>query len=390
MSGRGPGVPARDLGPLTGLRVLEVATLFAAPQVATMLGDLGADVVKVEPPGGDPMRAMGQRRGGRSVAWEAIGRNKRSIVLELAAGGPDRDTFNGLVRAADVLVENLPQSVRTRWGCGYEALTAHNPRLVVVSVSCYGRTGPYADRPGAGTLAEAHAGLAHMTGERDGPPMLASVAIGDTLTAFSGVIGAVAACWSRDARGGSGRLVDVSMYEPVLAVLGGAIAGWDGVSESPARSGSRVHGGAPRNVYRTRDDRYVAVSGTTDTQVARLLPLIAHDTDEDRERFGSAAARAAAADDLDALVAAWVAARDRDEVVAALLEARIPVSPVNDVADLVADPHVRARESLLTLEAGGDVLVPAPLPSMSGARRSPLPAPTLDGDRESVLADWCT
>jgi len=370
--------------------VLEVATLFAAPQVATMLGDLGADVVKVEPPGGDPMRAMGQRRGGRSVAWEAIGRNKRSIVLELAAGGPDRDTFNGLVRAADVLVENLPQSVRTRWGCGYEALTAHNPRLVVVSVSCYGRTGPYADRPGAGTLAEAHAGLAHMTGERDGPPMLASVAIGDTLTAFSGVIGAVAACWSRDARGGSGRLVDVSMYEPVLAVLGGAIAGWDGVSESPARSGSRVHGGAPRNVYRTRDDRYVAVSGTTDTQVARLLPLIAHDTDEDRERFGSAAARAAAADDLDALVAAWVAARDRDEVVAALLEARIPVSPVNDVADLVADPHVRARESLLTLEAGGDVLVPAPLPSMSGARRSPLPAPTLDGDRESVLADWCT
>jgi len=180
------------------------------------------------------------------------------------------------------------------------------------------------------------------------------------------------------------------MYEPVLAVLGGAIAGWDGVNESPARSGSRVHGGAPRNVYRTRDDRYVAVSGTTDTQVARLLPLIAHDTDEDRERFGSAAARAAAADDLDALVAAWVAARDRDEVVAALLEARIPVSPVNDVADLVADPHVRARESLLTLEAGGDVLVPAPLPSMSGARRSPLPAPTLDGDRESVLADWCT
>jgi crotonobetainyl-CoA:carnitine CoA-transferase CaiB-like acyl-CoA transferase len=228
-----------------------------------------------------------------------------------------------------------------------------------------------------------------MSGEPDGPPTLASVAIGDTLTAFSGVIGAIAACWSRDARGGPGRLVDVSMYEPVLAVMGGTIAGWDGVSPPPARSGSRVHGGAPRNVYRTRDGRYVAVSGTTDTQVARLLPLIGHDTDHHRERFGRAAARATAADELDALVAEWIAARDRDDVVAALLDARIPVSSVNDLADLVADPHVQARRSLVTMEGTADaVMVPAPLPHVSGARRTPVAAPALDADRESVLADW--
>ena len=382
---------AADLGPLTGLRVLEVATLFAAPQVATMLADLGADVVKVESPGGDPMREMGQRRAGRSVAWEAIGRNKRSIVLDLATERADREIFDGLVRAADVLVENLPASVRARWACDYDELATRNERLVVVSISCYGRTGPYADRAGAGTLAEAHAGLTHMTGDPDGPPTLASVAIGDTLTAFAGVIGAVAACWSRDARGGPGRHVDVSMYEPVLAVMGGTIAGWDGESPPPTRSGSRVHGGTPRNVYRTRDGRYVAVSGTTDAQVARLLPLLGHDTGKHRERFGRAAVRATAADDLDALVAAWIAARDRDEAVEALLEVRIPVSPVNDLADLVADPQVRARESLVTVDTGDDgVTIPAPVPSMSGARRPPAPAPELGADRDAVLADWLT
>jgi crotonobetainyl-CoA:carnitine CoA-transferase CaiB-like acyl-CoA transferase len=380
-----------DLGPLTGLRVLEVATMFAAPQVATMLADLGADVVKVEPPAGDPMRAMGQRRGGRSVAWEAVGRNKRSIALDLDADGDDGDdrrTFAALVRAADVLVENLPEPVRTRWGCDFPQLEALNDRLVVVSVSAYGRSGPYADRPGAGTLAEAHAGLTHMTGEADGPPTLASVAIGDTLTAFAGVIGAIAACWSRDARSGPGRHVDVSMYEPVLAIMGSTIAGWDTESAPPGRSGSRVHGGAPRNVYRTLDDRYVAVSGTTDAQVARLLPLLGQDTDDALRRFGRAADRASAADELDGLVAGWIAARDRDDVVAALLDARIPVSPVNDVRDVVTDAQVLARESLVAIGDADPVTVPAPLPRVSGARRAPGPAPALDGDRDAVLADW--
>ena len=384
----GPRGPGADLGPLTGLRVLEVATLFAAPQVATMLGDLGADVVKVEPPSGDPLRTMGQRRGGRPVPWETLARNKRSIALDLEAAG-DRATFDRLVAAADVLVENLPDGVRTRWGCDHERLLGINPRLVIVTVSCYGRTGPYAARPGAGTLAEAFAGLTHMTGEPDGPPMLASVAIGDTLTAFSGVIGALAACWSRDARGGPGRVVDVSMYEPVLAIMGATIAAWDGASPPPTRSGSRVHGGVPRNVYRTRDDRYVAVSGTTDAQVARLLPLLGRDGPVDRERFGDARARAANADELDALVAAWIAERDRDDVVRALLDAQIPVSPVNDVRDVLADAHVQERGSLVEVDVGDETItVPAPLPRLSGSRRTPTPAPALDADREAVLADW--
>jgi crotonobetainyl-CoA:carnitine CoA-transferase CaiB-like acyl-CoA transferase len=356
----------RDAGrPLVGLRVLEVATLYAAPQIGAMLGDLGADVVKVEPPSGDPMRRMG-----RTTSWDLVARGKRSVVLDLEPGAdgaaPDAELFAGLVLAADVLVENLSPDVRARWECTYEALSAHNPRLVVVSVSCYGLTGPYADRPGAGTLAEAFGGLTHMIGEADGPPMLASVAIGDTVTAFSGVIGALAACWSRDARGGSGSHVDVSMYEPILAIMAGTIAGWDGDGEPPRRSGSRVHGGVPRNVYRTLDDAYVALSGTTDSQVARVLAVIGRDGDADRARFGTAAARLQVSDELDGLVADWIRAHPRDAVLEAFVAARVPVSPVNDAGDLLEDPHIAAR--------GG-------IPSAP-------PGPSLGEHREVVLADW--
>ena len=338
-----------------------------------MLGDLGADVVKVEAPGGDPMRHMGQQRDGRAVAWELVARNKRSIVLDLDAThddrAADRATFARLVGAADVLVENLTPPARERWQCTYEQLAAEHPRLVVVSVSCYGLTGPYADRPGAGTLAEAFAGLTHMTGEPDGPPMLSSVAVGDTVTAFWGVIGALAACWARDASPSErplGRLVDVSMVEPMLHVMAGTIAGWNGHGDPPKRSGSRISGGVPRNVYRSADDRFVAVSGTTDAQVARVLRLLGCDDDESRARFGTAAARRRAGDALDELVAAWIAARPRDEVVTAFVDARVPISPVNDARDVLADPQVRAR----------------------GAVVEPGPAPDLGAHRAEVLADW--
>jgi len=369
-------------GPLAGLRVLELATLYAAPQIGAMLGDLGADVVKVEPPEGDPMRRMGVARDGEALTWLWVGRNKRSVTLDLDDDA-DRATLHRLVGAADVLVENLPERVRERWHCTYDELSATNPRLVVVSVSGYGLTGPYADRPGAGTLAEAFGGLTSMTGDADGPPMLPSVAIGDTLTAFSGVIGALAACWGRDARDEErGRHVDVSMFEPILHVMGGAIATYAPGTEPPSRTGSRVHGGVPRNVYRTKDGRYVAVSGTTDAQVARVLELIGHDTPEDHERFGTSEARLRVADDLDGLVADWVAANDRDTVVRGFLAARVPVAPVNDVRDVLADPHVAERGSVVDGFA-------AALPRMTGSAAPRGRAPDLGAHTAAVIAEWC-
>jgi crotonobetainyl-CoA:carnitine CoA-transferase CaiB-like acyl-CoA transferase len=352
--------------PLTGVRVVELATLYSAPQIGAMLADLGADVVKVEAPGGDPMRRMGLIRDGVSRSWSWVARGKRSIMLDLDATG-DRATFGDLVSVADVLIENLTPGVRARWDCTFDALAARNPRLVVVAVSCYGLTGPYADRPGAGTLAEAFGGLTALTGEPDGPPMLASVPLGDTLTAFSGVIGALAAAWGRDRGDGLGRLVDVSMYEPVLQVLGGTIAAYD-PEDAPERSGSRVPGGAPRNVYRTRDGAYVAVSGTTDPQVARLLVLLDRDNPTEHERYGHAETRIRRADELDALVAEWIAARDHDTVVDAFLAARIPIAPVNEIAAVLADPHIRARHST-------DPMIAAH-------------GPDLDSGRAEILRDW--
>jgi crotonobetainyl-CoA:carnitine CoA-transferase CaiB-like acyl-CoA transferase len=377
-------------GALHGLRVLDISTLFAAPLIAAMLGDFGADVVKVEPPQGDPLRAIGAQRDGRSLIWALVARNKRAITLDLddEAG---LDMLRRLAERADVLVENFPRSTLERWRCTYDEIAARNPRLVMVSVSCYGTTGPYRDRPGAGTLAEAFGALTHMIGEPEGPPMLPSVALGDTVTAMAGVIGALTACYHRDAGAGSGQHVDVTMYEPILHLLAGTIVAYDATGEAPRRSGSRVRGGVPRNVYRTHDGHWVAVSGTTDAQVARLLPLIGHDTPEGHTRFGRSAARLAAADELDGLVAEWIAARDRDDVIEAFLDARIPAAPVNDLPALLDDAHVNSRASLVQIddEELGPLRMPAPVPRLGATPgRISTPGPGLGAHNEEVLRDW--
>ena len=377
-------------GALDGLRVLDISTLFAAPQVAAALGDLGADVVKVEPPQGDPLRAMGAQRGGRSLMWALAARNKRSITLDLDDDA-GRDLLHQLVERADVLVENFPRSTLERWHCTYDELAARNRRLVMVSVSCYGATGPYRDRSGAGTLAEAFGGLTNMIGEADGPPMLPSLALGDTVTAMAGVVGTLAACYSRDARGGGGQHVDVSMYEPILQLLAGTIVAYDPAGETPRRTGSRVPGGVPRNVYRTRDGDWVVVSGTTDPQVARLLPLIGRDAPEDRARFGRSAARLAAADELDGVVAEWIAARDRNDVLEALLGARIPAAPVNDLPAILDDPHVSERSSLVRVHDDdlGSLTMPAPTPRLGATpARVRATGPKLGAHTDEVLRDW--
>jgi crotonobetainyl-CoA:carnitine CoA-transferase CaiB-like acyl-CoA transferase len=351
---------------LAGLRVLDLSTLFAAPQVSAMLGDFGADVVKVEPPGGDPLRTLGSRRQGRSLVYALACRGKRVVTLD-AGTDAGRADLHRLVDLADVVVVNQPPAVLARWGCTYEEVAARNRRAVYVWVTCYGATGPYAELPGNGSLAEAFAGLTHLTGMPDGPPMLPSVALGDSLVALAGVVGALVACYTRDVKGAAGQCVDVSMFEPVLGLLGSAVAGWDPGDPPPGRTGSRVAGGVPRNVYRTADDRWVVLSGTTDPQVARVLRVMGMDTPAAAARYGHSADRLRVADELDGLVADWIGARDRDTVLAAFRSARVPIAPVNDLADLAGDRHVRERGSLCAVadDGLGTVLVPAPAPRLS-------------------------
>ncbi len=378
---------------LAGLRVLDLTTLLAAPQIAAILGDFGADVVKLEPLSGDPLRQLGVRRGTGSPAWAWVSRNKRAITLDVdQADG--RHVFQRLAAEADVLVENLTPALRERWQCDYETLSKRNPRLVVVSVSCFGLTGPLAAEPGAGALAEAFAGFAHMNGAADGPPLLPSLPLGDAMTGFSGVIGALLACYWRDRRdGGSGRgqHVDVSLYEPILQLLGLPIASYAGEGEGPRRNGSRVDGGVPRNLYRCDDGRFLALSGTTDAQVARVLRVIGRDRPEDHARFGKSAARLAVAEELDGLVADWIAARDRDTALAAFRSERVPVAPVHDLADLDRDPQIQERGSLQRFEddALGHVALVAPTPKLGATPgRHSHPGPALSAHTEEVLREW--
>jgi crotonobetainyl-CoA:carnitine CoA-transferase CaiB-like acyl-CoA transferase len=366
-------------GPLHGLRVLDMASLFAAPQVAAVLGDFGADVVKLEPPGGDALRHIGLQRDGQSLMWALANRNKRALTLDtdLAEG---RAVFGRLVAGADVLVENFTSERAAAQHCTFDELHALNPRLVVVSVTCFGRTGPYAARPGNGTLAESFAGLTHMTGPPQGAPVLASVPLGDLLTGIVGALGAVLACYHRDVNRGEGQHVDVSMFEPVLQLLASAAVGWVPGTPAPMRSGSRVSGGSVRNVYRTGDERWVVVSATTAPQLARLLGLMDAPPGDDADPAA-----------LDGAVAEWVGTQRRDDLLSALDGARIPAAPVNDLGSIWDDPHVRARESLVSLPgAGGDPLVfvaPAPrLGTTPGAVTAPGPA--LGAHSAEVYREW--
>ncbi|MCB9724325.1 MAG: CoA transferase [Spirochaetaceae bacterium] len=383
----------RDASALEGLRVLDLTNLLAAPQVGATLADFGADVVKIEPRTGDPLRRMGIQREGASTQWALVARNKRAITLDLDRA-EGRRVFGDLVERADVVIENLTPSLLERWECGYETLARRNPRLVVVSVSCYGRVGPYCERAGAGTLAEAFGGFAHLNGEADGPPMVPSLPLGDTLVGLSGVIGTLMALYARDrVTGGSGRgqHVDVAMIDPILQLMALPFVGWDGQGRGPSRMGSRVAGGVPRNLYRAADGDWLALSGTTDAQVARVLGVIGLDTPEARARYGRSEARLAVADELDARVAEWIAARPREVVLQAFHAARIPVAPVNDLAAILEDPHVRARASLVSVEDPtiGPLTFVAPAPRLSGTPgRHARTGPALGEHNREVYAEW--
>ncbi len=278
-------------GALAGIKVLDLATLFPAPLLAAMLGDLGADVVKVEGPAGDPIRRVGALDGGEPRAHRYANRNKRSIVVDPAS--PDGlDLLAALTAVADVVVVNQTDARLRAWRCSYDEIAARNPGAVVASLTAFGRSGPWANRGGNGSIAEAFGGFAYLNGEAGGPPTLPSLALGDTLGAIVALNGVLAALvWRASPEGqGRGQLVDASLAESVLTLLGATFAGWNPGEPVPERLGSRIATATPRNVYRTADNRYMVVSAPTDAEVARVLTLIGVTDDASRARFATAGA----------------------------------------------------------------------------------------------------
>jgi crotonobetainyl-CoA:carnitine CoA-transferase CaiB-like acyl-CoA transferase len=341
------GEPTSSWGPLEGIRVLDCSTILAGPLTCQILGDFGADVIKVEhPTRGDAMRGHGPSVDGVGLWWKEISRNKRTVGLYL--GRPEgAELLLELVRAADVLVENFRPGTLERWGLGWDRLREANPRLVLLRVTGFGQTGPYADRAAFGTLVEAMSGFAYMTGQPDGPPTLPAFGLADSIAAMAGASAVAMALFHRDARGGRGQVIDLSLLEPIMTAVGPAPTVYDKLGVIQERTGNRSTNNAPRNLYRTADGHWVAISTSADVIAERVMRLVGHPEVIAEPWFATGATRAQHADLLDGYVGGWIAERTRDEVTSAFDEACAAVAPVYSAADLVSDPQVLHLQMLV-------------------------------------------
>lgn len=356
---------ARKDGALKGLRVLDLGNFMAAPIAAMYLGDFGAEVIKVEHPRGDGLRHWGRLRDGDPLYWKLVSRNKRCVTLNLKE--PEGQALlRDLARQADVVIENFTPGVMDGWNIGWKDLSAVNPRLVMLSISAYGQTGPYAARPGFGTLAEALSGYAHITGDPDGPPVLPAFGLADGLAGLNGAFGVLAALRWRD-RTGEGQHVDATLYEPLITLLGPQVIEYDQLGVVQGRLGSRLPFSAPRNVYRTQDDKWLAMSCSAQSVFERTMRAIGRADVLADPRFVDNRARGENFAELDALIGDWVAARPLATALEILVAAEAAAAPVYDVADVVADPHFQARGSIAAVEDAklGTVRMQAPTPRLS-------------------------
>ncbi|MET8445810.1 CoA transferase [Streptomyces sp. NPDC005209] len=335
--------------PLSGLRVLDLATLFAGPLSATLLGDFGAEVIKVEHPAKpDPSRGHGPSKHGIGLWWKLLGRNKRTITLDLSKPG-GRATLLRLAATADVIVENFRPGTLEKWDLGWAELSAANPRLILTRVTAFGQFGPYAHRPGFGTLAEAMSGFAAITGEPDAPPTLPPFGLADSIAGLATAYAVMTALAARE-RTGEGQVVDMAIIEPILTVLGPQPTWYDQLGYVQERTGNRSANNAPRNTYRTADGTWVAVSTSAQSIAERVMHLVGRPELTEEPWFATGAERAAHADVLDEAVGSWIATRTRDEVLAAFEKAEAAVAPVQDVRDVLTDPQYQALDTVTAVD----------------------------------------
>lgn len=362
-------------GALKDIRVVELGQLLAGPFCGQLLGDMGADVIKVEPPvTGDPMREWGQ--GAEKVQWEVIARNKRSVSANLRV--PEGQALvKRLIAHADVLVENFKPGTMEKWGLGPEVLLAEKPSLIIARMSGYGQDGPYSDRAGFGGIGEAMGGWRYIVGEPDRPPSRMGISIGDTLTATYGCMGILAALHVRE-RTGQGQVIDTALYESVLQVMEGLVPEYDRMGLIRERSGSVLKGIAPSNVYRCKDGEFM-IGANKDSLWKRLAVAMGRPELGDDPRYATHLARGENQDALDALIDAWTRTLTMDEVDALMIEHSVPAGRVYRAPDMLADPHFQAREALIEVETEryGPLKMQSSFPKFSatpGSVRRPAPA----------------
>lgn len=336
--------------PLTGVRVLDLSNLYAGPMVSTILADFGATVVKVEHPRGDNARRWGLSKDEVPLWWKFLARNKDLIALDLNES-EDRETAKELARWADVLIENYRPGRMERWGLGYDVLSELNPRLVMLRVTGFGQYGPMKDEPGFGTLAEAFSGFAYITGQPDGPPTLPPFGLADGVASLTGTYAVMMALYWRDAQGGgAGQYIDLSLYEPLFGILGPQVVEFDQLAVKQERHGNRSPRTAPRNAYRTKDGHWIATSAGTQGIANRIFVAIGRPELSDDPRFATTQARIENSDEVDAVVADWVAEHDLDHVLERFRAEQAPIAPIYDASQIYRDPHYRERESIVEVD----------------------------------------
>src|SRR5215470_11430687 len=336
--------------PLAGIRILDIGTRIAAPFAATLLGDFGADVIKVELPGtGDFMRTIGPFAEGHSLWWAVEGRNKKSITLDLRVPR-GQELFRALVRTADVVVENFQPGTLEEWNLGYDALAEINPDLILTRASVYGQSGPYRDRPGLDRNGIGFGGLLYLTGYPDRPPVRPGVIISDYLTAVFNALSIMVALYHRDVHRGGGQWVDLALYESVFRILEHTLPAYDRLGIVRGREGNRLRNSAPLDNWETKDGQFVCIVAAGDGLFPRLARAIGREDLLHDPRFASLAARVANADAINTIVAEWVRQRSAAEVEAILVAAHVPVTRVYSIADIAADPHYAARDDIVTVD----------------------------------------
>jgi crotonobetainyl-CoA:carnitine CoA-transferase CaiB-like acyl-CoA transferase len=337
-------------GPLHGVRVVDAATLAAGPLVATAMGEYGAEVIKVEQPGvGDPLRTWGDRRDQVGLVWKSMSRNKRCVTLDLRQAD-GQELFHGLLDVSDVLVMNNRPSAMARWGVDYESVHDRHPQLVMLHVSGYGRGGPKSDSPGFGTLAEAMSGFAHLTGQPDGPPTLPPFMLADGVAALAATYAVMMALYHRDVHGGGGQLVDVNLIEPLARLIESSTLAYDQLGIVTGRVGNRFDASAPRNAYRTSDDKWLAISSASPNIAARVYRAIDRPDLADDPDYVDPVPRQQRAGEVDQLVADWVGRRTLAEAMATFEDASVAAAPIYDAEQLLADPHLRARGTFVRVD----------------------------------------